>query len=669
MNTAKTHGFTRLMKLVAVGDDAGVERFVAKYTTKTDTCNCSVTSDVVPVEATLNAQDDRGFTALHYAARDGFSRTLKLILGARANPDVATPQGLTPLMCAAYGGHDECVHALLASGASTDLADGDGVSALFVAAERRKGRVVDLLLRHNASTDAVGSGGASALLVATRASDVGIVRSLLEAGADAGLVDVLGVSPLEAAAARGHASIVGVILRYGDAAVVATSLRRFVHNLARASRPDRVAKYTLDAALRAVLDDNEPLLHAPQNVATALSLQRRLEQLGLGLVDEATELGHFALSTIRDAIREHAATRVGGGNGGGLASSASSALPAPATRTNSEASALSASSSASSSSGSSDEGGVRRESRVLRKFPASIFLWAIRRAVSLGVDQGTPQLEALWPQMSEALTAIAPLLLESSEGDLSIATPPTAGFLPSAATRRLSVLVESFIHVHSRPVAVSNKSRPLPRTTTQQRTGLEVASAGGLGASSSSDSTSSPPRSARSPGKSPPITSPSRPRSNSKHVELELLPRLRAFLATHRAVLLELIDGDPTLCLQLEGMVAAKKWLLGEGAAVASSHAIAIASLPVTVAVFASPSRRSSAGGDTSPRSPSSPQICGVDDAVKGATISPGQKRGRGDAAMRSIDERSRETPLKMQRTVSISQFELDDVVPVSSRS
>ena len=56
MNTAKTHGFTRLMKLVAVGDDAGVERFVAKYTTKTDTCNCSVTSDVVPVEATLNAQ-------------------------------------------------------------------------------------------------------------------------------------------------------------------------------------------------------------------------------------------------------------------------------------------------------------------------------------------------------------------------------------------------------------------------------------------------------------------------------------------------------------------------------------------------------------------------------------------------------------------------------------
>jgi hypothetical protein len=334
-----------------------------------------------------------------------------------------------------------------------------------------------------------------------------------------------------------------------------------VANLARASRPDKVAKYTLDAALRAVMDSSDPVSddgaddgdnnsaqglvlkrdEQEEDALSALALQRRLELLGLALVDEATTLGRYAIATIRQGA------------------SKKEALVTTSVSVEALDSFTLSDDSASGASGVSGDDADDDAVRVLKKFPASIFLWSVKRAVSLGVDRMTPKLEALWPSMILALA------------DLE------ADFAPTAATRRLCVLVEAFIHVHSRPSCTRSQAAP-------------------------------------------PISSPRRPRrSSGAHGVglLEHLPRLRSFFVAHRTALLNLINGDPTLCEQLDGLVSAKKWLEGESnAALRRSSVDLDAHFPAS----SSPVRRLRTDrddGSTSPRSPSSPEITGVDQPAR----------------------------------------------------
>lgn len=79
----------------------------------------------------VDIEDPSGYTALHYAARNGRLKICKLLLERGANVNARTRCArATSLHRAASQGHEDVVDFLLKSGADADLLDDDGCTAL-----------------------------------------------------------------------------------------------------------------------------------------------------------------------------------------------------------------------------------------------------------------------------------------------------------------------------------------------------------------------------------------------------------------------------------------------------------------------------------------------------------------------------------------------------------
>ena len=70
----------------------------------------------------LNGRDEKGWTALHHAARNGHQEIIKVLLSCSASVDCSTAgggtSGATPLMLAANFAHSAVCRQLLEAGAS-----------------------------------------------------------------------------------------------------------------------------------------------------------------------------------------------------------------------------------------------------------------------------------------------------------------------------------------------------------------------------------------------------------------------------------------------------------------------------------------------------------------------------------------------------------------------
>ncbi|XP_042657484.1 ankyrin repeat domain-containing protein 39 [Tyto alba] len=93
--------------------------------------------------------DLAGYTALHYASRNGHLGVCRLLLQRGAHCDARTPGGATPLHRASYCGHLAIARLLLAHGADPAAADQDGRTSLHKAAEQGHRELCALLLRHS----------------------------------------------------------------------------------------------------------------------------------------------------------------------------------------------------------------------------------------------------------------------------------------------------------------------------------------------------------------------------------------------------------------------------------------------------------------------------------------------------------------------------------------
>jgi ankyrin repeat protein len=118
--------------------------------------------------------DESGFTALHYAARNGRLEACTLLLLEGANVNALTgAQRSTPLMRAAYCGHLEVVALLLERGkAQVNLADADGSTALHYAVQQKHYRVAELLLLCGADRSLRNRPGKIALEMAAKLEDI-----------------------------------------------------------------------------------------------------------------------------------------------------------------------------------------------------------------------------------------------------------------------------------------------------------------------------------------------------------------------------------------------------------------------------------------------------------------------------------------------------------------
>ncbi|XP_076297202.1 uncharacterized protein LOC143217178 isoform X2 [Lasioglossum baleicum] len=96
-----------------------------------------------------NAEDSAGYTALHYAARNGHYEVCKTLLENGAKVSAQTRCGrATPLHRAAMQGHVDVVQLLLQSGANADIKDADGYTALHKALAAGSTPVCKLLIKY-----------------------------------------------------------------------------------------------------------------------------------------------------------------------------------------------------------------------------------------------------------------------------------------------------------------------------------------------------------------------------------------------------------------------------------------------------------------------------------------------------------------------------------------
>lgn len=94
-----------------------------------------------------NAIDSSGFTALHYAARNGHLSVCRTLLGKGADVNMRTRSGgATALHRASYRGQLQVVNLLLEAKADKLLKDNDGQTALHKAADRGHSDVIQSIL-------------------------------------------------------------------------------------------------------------------------------------------------------------------------------------------------------------------------------------------------------------------------------------------------------------------------------------------------------------------------------------------------------------------------------------------------------------------------------------------------------------------------------------------
>ncbi|KAL3474282.1 ankyrin repeat-containing domain protein [Aspergillus californicus] len=120
--------------------------------------------------ANIHTVDRQQRTALSWAAIEGNTDIIQLLLEAGANVNHADQDGNTPLLlCIAT---QEAVEKLLQSGADVNAVDRTGCSALMNAARSHRETIVQLLLNHGAKVDQAAQHGRTAVVYAAfRAED------------------------------------------------------------------------------------------------------------------------------------------------------------------------------------------------------------------------------------------------------------------------------------------------------------------------------------------------------------------------------------------------------------------------------------------------------------------------------------------------------------------
>ena len=198
-------------------------------------CSAQTVRAIIDHGADVNAENNRGQTALWFACVDGQESFVKILLNAGANPSIADKygdsclhaailghlstesiqeildhgahlnavnnyDGATPLLFACSSAQAESVELLLSVGADPNIADTDGDTSILSAISGFCSvNTMQKLVNYGAKVNAANKKGRTALLKACAYREIDVVKYLLEAGADPTLVDDVHYSSLHAA--------------------------------------------------------------------------------------------------------------------------------------------------------------------------------------------------------------------------------------------------------------------------------------------------------------------------------------------------------------------------------------------------------------------------------------------------------------------------------------
>ncbi len=133
-----------------------------------------------------NVHGSAGLDALIWASRSGRTGSIAELARAGVDPNQqdSGPNGWPPLMHAVHKNQLESVRALLSAGAEPDLANPDGLTPLMLAAAQGEGAIVEELVASGADPRLKQPGGETALTYAATAADARCVRALLNRAPD-----------------------------------------------------------------------------------------------------------------------------------------------------------------------------------------------------------------------------------------------------------------------------------------------------------------------------------------------------------------------------------------------------------------------------------------------------------------------------------------------------
>ena len=236
-----------------------------------------------------------GFTALHYAAREGCAACVENLLAAGADPDAEDPDRMTPLLLALMNLHFDAAAVLVKGGADLDKWDLFGRSPVYMAADV-------------STLPTKGNGAVAVIPSADKLSAADVARMLLERGADPNLQlkrrppyrdvpqdrggDTMlaqGATPLLRAARAGDDKFVALLLEYK--ALVDLPSKEGITPLMAAAGVDYGARVTRgrNRTDEGVLATMEILVKAGANVNARSVLDRSLAvaNRGTGTKDDS----------------------------------------------------------------------------------------------------------------------------------------------------------------------------------------------------------------------------------------------------------------------------------------------------------------------------------------------------------------------------------------------
>jgi ankyrin repeat protein len=181
---AKTVAFTVAIGafLAAVGVRVGADVTLVQAV---KTGNVNTVRAMVKAKTDANIAEPDGTTALHWAVQNGSVEMVDLLLRSGANVAAANRYGVTPLSVACTSGNAAIVERLLAAGADPNATFADGETPLMTAARTGSAEAIKALVARGANVGARETRkGQTALMWAAAENNVAAIRALIEAGAD-----------------------------------------------------------------------------------------------------------------------------------------------------------------------------------------------------------------------------------------------------------------------------------------------------------------------------------------------------------------------------------------------------------------------------------------------------------------------------------------------------
>ena len=170
-----------------------------------------------PVDITV--QDNQKMTALHYAARKGYSRVARELLARPQHRHTLNGQcgdsGNTPLIQAARYDRSRIVELLINAGADVNAKNPNGEHALFWAIKNQNIDLARFLLAEGADSKCKVLQGDTQLILAIKQNNLELVALLVKGEADMMQMDDQGSSPLTWAVRVNSLPIVRILLENG----------------------------------------------------------------------------------------------------------------------------------------------------------------------------------------------------------------------------------------------------------------------------------------------------------------------------------------------------------------------------------------------------------------------------------------------------------------------